>query len=255
MIKLKSKTVSVFGDACTDVFIYGKTPRICPEAPVPVFLPEKTEINTGMALNVSRNIESLGISCCSITNNPERINKKRYVDWNTNHMLLRVDTELPLDACSVDNIPKEAWKSDACVVSDYDKGFLSEKICTVLSNKFPLSFIDTKKKLGKWCDNFTFIKINEEEYSKSDYSKSPKIQEKLIVTLGKGGCMYMGKVYPTPKITTTVNVCGAGDTFLSGFIVSYMKSANTDKAINYALLCASDVVQRRGVSVPFKDNE
>lgn len=250
----KSKVVSVFGDACRDVFVYGKTPRICPEAPVPVFVPEKTEVNPGMALNVSRNIESLGIGCISVTNDPEKIIKKRYVDWNTNHMLIRIDTELPLNQCSLDTISSDAWKTDGCVVSDYDKGFLNKEMCMLLSKKFSISFLDTKKKLGEWCDAFTFIKINEDEYNKSDYANSPSIKEKLIVTLGKRGCMYMGKVYPSPKITTTVNVCGAGDTFLSGFVASYMISEDIEKAIEYALLCASDVVQKRGVSIPFKDS-
>ena len=32
-------SILVIGDSCTDIFVYGKTDRICPEAPVPVFNP------------------------------------------------------------------------------------------------------------------------------------------------------------------------------------------------------------------------
>jgi bifunctional ADP-heptose synthase (sugar kinase/adenylyltransferase) len=37
------------GDSCTDVFIYGRCERICPEAPVPVFIPVKEKTNGGMS--------------------------------------------------------------------------------------------------------------------------------------------------------------------------------------------------------------
>ena len=44
------------GDSCTDVFVYGRCDRICPEAPVPVFTPVKTKTNGGMAANVQSNV-------------------------------------------------------------------------------------------------------------------------------------------------------------------------------------------------------
>jgi len=33
--------ILVIGDSCKDVFIYGKANRLCPEAPVPVFIPQR----------------------------------------------------------------------------------------------------------------------------------------------------------------------------------------------------------------------
>lgn len=45
--------VVVYGDACVDVFVYGNCPRLCPEAPVPVFIPLEKVTNDGMALNVA----------------------------------------------------------------------------------------------------------------------------------------------------------------------------------------------------------
>ena len=63
------------GDSCTDVFIYGKCDRICPEAPVPVFSPIKTKTNGGMAANVQANVKALGVDCDLITHNNELVNE------------------------------------------------------------------------------------------------------------------------------------------------------------------------------------
>lgn len=252
MITHREKVASVFGDACIDRFVYGRTPRLCPEAPVPVFVPEHTEENMGMALNVSRNIESLGMKCVSVTNDPHMLVKKRYVESSINHMILRIDEEIKVPCCTREQIPIEAWNSDVVIVSDYCKGFISCDFADGLAARFPFSFLDTKKPLGSWCERFSFIKINEEEYYKSLNWISSSLYDKLIVTLGKRGCMYKGKVYLPPQVTTTVNVCGAGDTFLAGLVVEYSKSGNIERAIDYALLCSSDVVQKKGVTVPFQ---
>ena len=245
-----SNRIAVFGDACVDVFVYGKCNRLCPEAPVPVFVPQKTETNDGMALNVVRNIRSLGVECLPITNDPSLIKKQRYVESSINHMILRVDEEKAIDALDLASIPDIVWECDCAVVSDYDKGFLTKSIMSEISHRFPLSFLDTKKSLGEWADSFSFIKINESEYEKTIHSITPVLWNKLIVTLGKNGCRYNNKIYSPPSITNTVNVCGAGDTFLAGLIVEYLNNKDVESAMRHALLCASNVVQKRGVSVP-----
>lgn len=252
-MKSDKQKISVFGDACTDVFVYGECSRLCSEAPVPILIPNFIEQNDGMALNVVKNIESLGILCHPITNDKKLITKKRFVEQSINQMLLRVDVEQKINPLDYDNISKEAFESMCAVVSDYDKGFISKECSQNISLNFSMSFLDTKKSLGKWAENFTFIKINEMEYLKTIDTITPNLQDKLIVTLGKKGCMFRGVVYPPPNIIQTVNVCGAGDTFLAGLVVEYIKSNDIIKSIKYALLCASDVVQRRGVTIPFKD--
>jgi bifunctional ADP-heptose synthase (sugar kinase/adenylyltransferase) len=242
--------IAVFGDACVDVFFYGKCDRLCPEAPVPVFVPQKTETNDGMALNVARNIRSLGAECLTVTNDPVLIKKQRYVESSINHMILRVDEEQVLHPLDLKDIPTSVWECDCVIVSDYNKGFLTENIMSEISHRFPLSFLDTKKPLGVWADSFSFIKINESEYEKTSHSVTPVLWNKLIVTLGKNGCMHQNKIHSSPSITNTANVCGAGDTFLAGLAVEYLNSRNVESAIRHALRCASNVVQKRGVSVP-----
>ena len=85
--------ILVIGDSCIDRFIYGKSERLCPDVPVPVFIPEKTEENMGMAGNVYNNLVSLGHGRyhCMLVTPTETITKERYVDKQTNYTFLRVD--------------------------------------------------------------------------------------------------------------------------------------------------------------------
>ena len=240
--------VLVIGDSCIDKFIYCDISRICPEAPVPVMNPIYSEENSGMAANVTRNLKSLGINVDFITNN-ETITKTRYVDNRSGQMVIRVDEN---DKCK--NILKKElidlpWEIyDAVVISDYCKGFLSEENIWFISQKHPLTFLDTKKQLGDWANNISFIKINEFEHKKNFESlpNYPNLNDKLIVTMGNLGSKYKDKLFPVLKVSVK-DVSGAGDTFLSGLVSEYIKTQNISKSIKFANKCATIVVQQRGV--------
>ena len=83
--------VLVVGDTCKDIHVYGKCERMCPDAPVPVFVPTLTKENLGMAGNVYQNVLSLG-AVAVLKTNDVTIEKKRFVQEATNHMFLRVDS-------------------------------------------------------------------------------------------------------------------------------------------------------------------
>ena len=84
--------ILIIGESCKDIFMYGRSTRLCPEAPAPVFNPLFSTENGGMAKNVEKNILSLGGECDIYTNpNFEVVKKTRYIDHNFNHMFLRVD--------------------------------------------------------------------------------------------------------------------------------------------------------------------
>ena len=51
--------IIVIGEICEDVFVYGESKRLSPEAPVPVFIPKYTTINNGMCGNVMENLKGL----------------------------------------------------------------------------------------------------------------------------------------------------------------------------------------------------
>ena len=152
--------ILVIGDSCTDKFIYGECNRICPEAPVPVFNPIEQKSNGGMAKNVFNNLVSLSNDWeIDLVTNEDEITKTRLVDKKTNQMLLRVDED---DYCKrvKNDVITKLGDYDAVVISDYDKGFLTESSIKYLIAKYPMTFIDSKKLFNKWINGVTFLKIN-----------------------------------------------------------------------------------------------
>ena len=60
----------------------------------------------------------------------------------------------------------------------------------------------------------------------------------------------MGKMYPSPNPQETIDVSGAGDTFVASFTVKYLETKSVDESITYANEMASRVVSMRGVNTP-----
>tara|TARA_R110002050_G_scaffold286842_1_gene437631 strand:+ start:750 stop:1490 length:741 start_codon:yes stop_codon:yes gene_type:complete len=241
--------ILVIGDSCIDEFIYCSIERICPEAPVPVLKPKEQKTNPGMASNVVENLKSLGAEVDIITND-NTIIKTRYVDTRSSQMVIRVDKNDECKRIDIDNILCAIdWKNyDAIIISDYCKGFLSCLDIEYIASSHPLTFLDTKKQLGDWCSNISFIKINEFEHKKNLelLPNYPFILDKMIVTIGSKGCKYKDKIYPVLEVSVK-DVSGAGDTFLAALVVDYLKNNNIKTAITFANKCATKVVQKRGV--------
>lgn len=240
--------ILVIGDSCKDIFRYGKVSRLAPEAPIPIITPTNEKTNPGMAGNVVVNLEALGAEVDFITNKKE-IRKIRYVCSKYNHLLLRIDENDKCERIITDFLPELEY--DAIVISDYCKGFLNEEDIEKISTTFrniPI-FLDTKKILGDWAYNIDFIKINYDEYLKNknvlDYNNI--LNNKVIITRGSYGCDYQNQNYPTTDVPVK-DVSGAGDTFLSGLVVEYIKSSNIKRSIEFAQECTTIVVQKTGVS-------
>ena len=242
----------VIGEGCRDIYRYGNSNRLCPEAPVPVLNIDngKVTVNPGMAMNVYKNIQSLVTEEDEVhfvtNNNWQNVTKTRYVDQKTNYLILRVDQNDEIARCKVKKIKLSEY--DCVVISDYNKGFLSEEDIKYISVNHRLTFLDTKKILGDWCKDISFIKINENEYNKTKHMLNPDIESKLIITLGPEGARYLNKTYPVSEVEIK-DTSGAGDTFVAGLSVSYTKNKDIDVSIKFANSCATQVVQRKGVSV------
>ncbi len=251
-------TILIVGDSCTDVFVYGEITRLSPEAPVPVFNPLRQKENDGMARNVANNVEALNVTIHTITNKND-IRKVRYVDDKSNQLVLRVDEN---DYC--DRIDRKLLegirnnkckpifsgktKVDAIIISDYCKGFLEEEDIQYICENNQNVFIDTKKELGDWINLADYIKINSLEYEKNKkFFEDNDIINKTIVTQGNKGCLFRGEIYPTENVPVK-DISGAGDTFLAGLTVEYIRTNDIIKAINFAQECTEIVIQKHGVS-------
>jgi bifunctional ADP-heptose synthase (sugar kinase/adenylyltransferase) len=245
--------ITIIGELCRDVFKYGNVTRLCPEAPVPVLTDVYKEINWGMAGNVQENL---------LAHNPElninlihqknTIRKIRYLDDKTNHMFLRVDEgedeidKLVLTPEKVEDIAN----SDLVIVSDYNKGFLTEEVLIQIGKLSKLSIIDTKKIITEnLINSFTFIKLNEHEYQRNK-NISDKNKDKFIITLGMNGAKHNDIIFPSPSPKQTIDVSGAGDTFTAFFSLKYYETKNISESITFANQMASIVVSKRGVATP-----
>ncbi len=171
--EFKNFKILIIGDSCVDRFVYGEVSRLAPEGPIPIFNPTIEKTNPGMAGNVARNIESLGSTTYLITNKINPV-KTRYVDDRSGHLLLRVDANDRVERID-QNILHQIFenkylnhKIDAIIISDYNKGFLEESDIKFICDNNINIFLDTKKILGDWCLNATFIKINHVEFNETE---------------------------------------------------------------------------------------
>jgi len=240
--------VLVIGESCRDVFIYGKSLRKSPEGNGPVFIPTKEVYGKGMASNTADNLSSMAVDV-DIFSDKGSITKTRYVNEDTNELYLRVDTNDVVDRINIYDLP-DVFQYHAIIISDYCKGFLKEEDIERISSMHSLVILDTKKTLGDWCKNVTFIKLNRfEAQNNHDIILENKwLDDKIITTLDGKGAAYKGNVIKTKKIENA-DVSGAGDTFVAGFVARYLDSYDVEESIIWANYCAGEVVKEKGVTV------
>jgi len=238
--------ILVIGESCTDVFVYCEAKRLAPDLPVPVLEVKLKVQNPGMAMNVQRNILRFEDNC-ELNTNPdwETITKTRYVHEKTNHTFIRIDSPHNIKPLLMSQL---SLNYDVVIISDYNKGFLSEDLISFIGVNHGLVFLDTKKKLGEWASSCKFIKINNYEYERSKGFINKELRRKIIHTDGENGCTYNEKMYPVNKVEVKDST-GAGDAFLAALVANYVKSENIEDSISFANEYASKVVQHRGVSV------
>ena len=251
--------VLLIGDSCTDVYVYGDVKRLNPEAPVPILEPKRQDTTRGMAWNVYNNLTAFGLSVFMLTNE-EEITKTRYIDEKSNQQILRVDDEpkiepLPYKEPFITDrsayhkpphvVPPKDWY-DIMVISDYDKGYITQDKLFELVDWFegPIIIDSKKTKLPDEC----YIKVNDIEYEKL-HTKSNHV----IITRGGKGTEYQGKLYPAEKVNV-FDVVGAGDTFLAALTYGYLKYSSMEEAIPFANKAAAIAVSHTGTYVLTKED-
>jgi D-beta-D-heptose 7-phosphate kinase/D-beta-D-heptose 1-phosphate adenosyltransferase len=243
-----NKKVLVIGEVCTDIFRYGTSNRKSPEGNGPVFVPISETYGLGMAGNTANNLMAMGLDVDTYFDKG-MITKTRYVNKDTNELYLRVDENDTTNRIDIYDLP-DLVKYDAVVISDYCKGFLKEEDINTIASLHSLVILDTKKRLGDWCKDITFIKVNRQEFQNNFgvIKENDWLFEKIICTLDRGGAMYKTQTFKVHSVDTA-DVSGAGDTFVAGFIARYLDSENIEESIDWANYCAGEVVKEKGVSV------
>jgi len=190
--------IAVIGDFMIDHYLWGKSERISPEAPVPVVEVKKEEDRLGGAGNVVNNLLALGsdvvvstvlgknyermfkllkeknidTSGIFIDENRETIIKSRIIAEN--HQVIRYDkeTKTPINQEFEEKILNYLKEKidiiDLILLSDYEKGVLTKSLTQKiikLSNRYNKKLIiDPKKDFSKYI-NAWMIKPNKKELS------------------------------------------------------------------------------------------
>jgi len=240
--------ILLVGDICIDIYQYGTVDRISPEAPVPVFKFSYEEQKPGMAGNVKANLQALGLEVQAISGG-SITTKTRLIDLRSKQQIVRIDNdEIAPISVPAGIIAEMSTDIDAVVFSDYNKGLISYETVEEFRKLYngPI-FIDTKKHdLARF--EGCIVKINSNEYA-----SAKSLPTELIVTMGDQGALYKNILYSTPKVEV-VDVCGAGDTFLSALVYKYLETRDMESSIDFANVASSISVQHTGVYTLTEDD-
>ena len=298
-----SLNICVIGDCMLDHYIWGDVQRISPEAPVPVVAIDSDTYRLGGACNVALNLKQMGckVSLMGLMGQDSAGNTLRQLlkengiavaennfnrDISTivktrvivrNQQLCRLDREsffteqqaehlLPLLNETIQNF-------DAVIVSDYNKGTISQVLLYHLINlKQQKNFflaVDPKPAHELDYSSVDLLKPNRSEaLQMSGVLPKPhapfpleKVAKRILerynlkylaITLGSEGLALLnahneGRVYPAHD-REVFDVSGAGDTALAALVVAFCLKMPLDVAATFANMASGIVVGKVGTA-------
>ena len=304
ILSLLNCKVFCLGDLMLDKYIVGTTNRISPEGPIPVLDIKKEVGMLGGVGNVVRNLSTLAtetylvsllgddlaskevekkLNNINVYNNlikdPSRptIIKSRFIA--NNQQILRVDKEkiTPINKKIEKKVyefsKKQILKTNAVVISDYNKGLITENILKKIISfakihKKPI-IVDPKSSNFSKYRGATIITPNIKELEavlkkkiineKQIIDFSRKLISKfnfnyLLVTMGKSGMILISRkqkriVKLKAESEEVFDVSGAGDTVVSYIAAGLASSLKIEEVVEIANLAAGVVVNKTGTSV------
>jgi len=243
----------VAGDAMIDRYTFGRVSRICPEAPVPILVPEHREVRPGGAANVSHQLNTLGATVsvcfgeCSV--------KHRFMVGQ--QLLLRLDEDQSRapDAKEI-ALARQSFRefnASVLVLSDYAKGWLSADLCIALIGEavprgIPVVVDPKGDRWGRYS-GATVITPNEHEMKYVKDLEGVAIVEKQ----GSRGML----VHVNGRLSVSVpssarhvyDVTGAGDTVTALLAATLGAGGTVLEGAQLASLAAGYVVGEVGTTV------
>ena len=312
--RFRDLRILVIGDLMLDEFIWGKVSRISPEAPVQVVNVTAESYYPGGAANVARNIREFtahvsiigsagtdgygtrlvqllgqsGIETSGVVQDGSACTTVKSRIIARHQQVVRVDRERlqPLGAevytRVAASLEQAVERADAVVISDYDKGFLTQELADRISDLVgahgKLLTIDPHPHNPLRWRGATAIKPNRAEaylaagMRASDPVDSPLQDEGLmkvgrtlleswgaecvLVTLGEQGMMLFQKQrapHHTPTRAQAVfDVSGAGDTAIAVFTLGLAAGASPAEAAELANHASGIVVGKLGTATATK---
>lgn len=298
---IKNLRILVIGDVMLDRYVIGEVSRISPEAPVPVLSVTDERSVAGGAANVALNVSSLGANVESVgwfgkdergdelidilrSENIEvdpafrfstapTISKSRVTA--SNQQICRVDRESSSDQYNpkigeIDELLQSKLKfTDAVIVSDYGKGFVTNELLSLVRQSAKFVSVDPKpSRLLDYSkpDLLTPNRLEALELaglSRETRDPFPKdevvarIFERfspllLAITLGSEG-MLLAKEGRVEQVIPTAakevfDVSGAGDTVIASLTLALAAGQSFENAAEFANLAAGVVVGKVGTA-------
>ena len=295
--KLQKKNILVAGDFILDRYTFGSCKRISPEAPVPVVCVSHEEEKAGGAGNVVVNLRTLGMNpipfgrvgsdaaCHALIQvlQNEKIDTQFLIQENDfqtplkvrliagGQQLNRIDYEKPkvisqdTESYLLKIIPEMLVGIDLVAISDYAKGFLTEKVLSTLilqANALGIPVISDPKgtELSKYAGS-TILKPNLSEA----YAAAPNLSslsdvaehilqkakvDVLMITRSEAGISLFypdGSQVDHPVQPREVkDVTGAGDTVLAVLASAIANGIDVSSATQLANVAAQVAVARLG---------
>jgi D-beta-D-heptose 7-phosphate kinase/D-beta-D-heptose 1-phosphate adenosyltransferase len=303
--KFDATTVLVVGDLMIDEYIWGNVERISPEAPVPVVEVEKNASILGGAGNVLNNLVSLGahamissvigtepdadflksllkdldIDLSGIFTEQGRFTtKKTRIMAAMNQQVIRIDHETrrhigrSIEENIISYVEKSLPRIDGIILSDYDKGVLTEKLITRLirlarKNRIPI-VVDPKMKSVNTYRGATMMTPNLKEASwivGSLLDTDEKIiaaakqilsqmeLDAILITRSTEGMTLLEKgadpIYIPTRAREVYDVSGAGDTVTACVSLGIASRASFEESANLANIAAGIAVGKVGTAV------
>lgn len=246
--------VCVLGDPMIDEYIHGVVSKLSPEAPIPVVAKERVERRDGGALNLYRNLQSLGVDVSWLDLGQRGISVKTRVIAD-GLCVARIDDNKYADCEIALKIVEDTDFSqfDYVILSDYNKGSLahSRKMIEHI-NKFGCKVIVDPKSdpwayYGAWL-----VKPNENEFWSLNYRDW---QGNILRTRGRLSVVgtIEGQTIDVPVDDVPVHdVTGAGDCFLAGFVYGLTKKYDYKKCVELGVRAGTAAVQNQGTYVVSK---
>lgn len=297
------RRILVVGDVMMDQFIWGEVSRISPEAPVPVVKVRDESYLLGGAANVVNNLLGLGarvvlagvigpdgmgrrllkqLKGAGVNTDGLIIDDSRPTAVKTRviahqQQVVRVDKEKndPLSPQVLEGliqgVERNAAGLDGIIVSDYDKGVISQRLMAALKKiaekrGIPLA-VDPKPQHLDWYRGVTLITPNHLEAglavgrkieSESDLRWAGRrllsrlLCHSVLITRGREGMALFSqnrKVTLIPTVARKVfDVTGAGDTVIATLLLALASGLNLIQSCRTANYAAGLVVGELGTA-------
>ncbi len=288
--------VLVVGDIMLDKYYFGDVERISPEAPVPVVHVKRVENRIGGAGNTALNLSNLGINVdiLGIIGNDEYgkelINMLKENNFRTDFILIlsRATTTkirvisrnqhlIRIDFEDIKSLEVEFEKKvlsllqaiiknyEVVIISDYNKGLISENISQFVINNAKFTIVDPKGRSWNKYRSANIITPNVKELSEGlnlildneddVLEKAGKMAismfnfKSILITRSEKGLSYIDKerILHVPTYAQEVfDVSGAGDTVVAALTFGILCNLDMEDILKFTNLCAGIVIKHIG---------